>query len=336
VTRVLAVNAVSHAGGAEVALLRLLRRVDWAVTFTTPGPGPLADTARADGHRVEHVALGGLGRHEGLRAVAAWRRIRRLARGHDAVYLNGTVAARMLPALRRRRTILHVHDIVDLAPRFWRRADVVLAASGAVARNLPGLGAHVVYCPIELDVVPAPEPPWSPGPGPVVGFVGRLERRKGPDLLVSAAPAIRAGAPGARIVIVGDDPYGSDPEYARIVAGAEEVEHVPWTAHAASVMHHFDVLVAPSRQEPFGTVLAEAMAAGTPVVATQVGGLGEVVQDGVTGALVTPEDPDALARGVLAVLARRDELGAAARLSARRFDADAYAVRVAALVEDRR
>ena len=51
-------------------------------------------------------------------------------------------------------------------------------------------------------------------------------------------------------------------------------------------MRHLDVLVLPSRQEPFGTVLAEAMMAGTPVVATRVGGLAEVVHDGVTGRLV--------------------------------------------------
>ena len=62
-------------------------------------------------------------------------------------------------------------------------------------------------------------------------------------------------------------------------------------------MRHLDVLVLPSHQEPFGTVLAEAMAVGTPVVATRVGGLAEVVQDGVTGRLVAPGDPAALAAG---------------------------------------
>ena len=60
-------------------------------------------------------------------------------------------------------------------------------------------------------------------------------------------------------------------------------------------MRHLDVLVLPSYEEPFGTVLAEAMAVGTPVVATHVDGLPEVVQDGVTGRLVAPGDPGALA-----------------------------------------
>ncbi|MBW3652753.1 MAG: glycosyltransferase family 4 protein [Actinobacteria bacterium] len=226
-------------------------------------------------------------------------------------------------------------------PRFWSLADAVLADSGAVADRLPGLDAHVVHCPVELDLAAtaADPPPWGPGShaggapaGPVVGFVGRIEPRKGPLDLVRAAPAIRAGAPGARIVLVGDDPYDSAPDYARRVRASADVEHIPWVPDAAAVMRHLDVLVAPSRQEPFGTVLAEAMAAGTPVVATRVGGLAEVVADGVTGRLVAPGRPDELAAAVLEVLARREPMGAAAREHARRFGADAYADRVEAIL----
>jgi D-inositol-3-phosphate glycosyltransferase len=101
---------------------------------------------------------------------------------------------------------------------------------------------------------------------------------------------------------------------------------------AAGLMRRFDVLVAPSHQEPFGTVLAEAMAVGTPVVATRVGGMAEVVQDGVTGRLVEPGDPVALAEAVREVLSRRDEMGAAALAHAHQFGADAYADRVEALI----
>src|SRR5205814_3307816 len=119
---------------------------------------------------------------------------------------------------------------------------------------------------------------------------------------------------------------------ARAVSGAPDVEHVGWVDNAPGLMRHFDVLVLPSRDEPFGTVLAEAMAVGTPVVATRVGGLAEVVEDGVTGALVAPDDPEALAAAVREVLARRTEMGAAAQVHARQFGADAYADRVEALI----
>jgi glycosyltransferase involved in cell wall biosynthesis len=116
------------------------------------------------------------------------------------------------------------------------------------------------------------------------------------------------------------------------VAASRDAEHYGWIDDAAGLMAHLDVLVLPSYAEPFGTVLAEAMAAGTPVVATAVGGLGEVVTDGHDGALVPPGRPDALAAGVLRVLADRERLGTAAAVSARRFDADAYARRVESLV----
>ena len=97
-------------------------------------------------------------------------------------------------------------------------------------------------------------------------------------------------------------------------------------------MRHLDVLVLPSHEEPFGTVLAEAMAVGTPVVATRVDGLAEVVDDGVTGRLVAPGDPAQLAAAVLDVLRDRERMGAAAREQARRFDASRYAERVERLL----
>jgi glycosyltransferase involved in cell wall biosynthesis len=330
--RILAVCAVAQPGGAEIGLLRLAPRLTargHELTLATPGPGPMDDA----GVPIVRIDSGGMEAGGGARAVRSWPRVRRLARDADLVYLNGTVSGRLLPGLAGRRTVLHVHDIVDRVPRFWSLANAILADSQAVADRLTGLRADVVYCPVELDVPEQPAPwPVNGSDGPVIGFVGRLEPRKGPLDLVRAAPAIRAGAPGARIVLVGDDPYDSAPEYVAAVRAAEGVEHVPWVADGAAVMRHLDVLVAPSRQEPFGTVLAEAMAAGTPVVATRVGGLAEVVADGETGRLVAPGRPDEIAAAVLDVLARRAQMSAAARASAQRFGADAYADRVEAIL----
>ena len=329
--KLLAVNAVDHPGGAEVGLLRLasrLRERDWEVTLTSPREGPLSEA----GYPWLRLDVGGLGAGEGARAVASWPRALRLAQRFDVVYLNSTVCGRLLPALRGVRSVLHVHDIVDRVPRHWAQADVVLADSQAVADRLDGLDAHVVYCPVELDP-PTVDAPWGhANGGAVVGFVGRIEPRKGVLDLIAAAPAIRAASPGAEVVIVGDDPWDAFPDYLAQVRAARDVVHVPWHDNAAGLMRHFDVLVAPSHQEPFGTVISEAMAVGTPVVATRVGGLAEVVDDGVTGLLVEPGEPGALAAAVLDVLERRDAMSAAARQAAQRFGADAYAERVDALI----
>jgi glycosyltransferase involved in cell wall biosynthesis len=330
--RLLAVNAVDRPGGAEVGLLRLavrLRERGWDVTLTSPGEGPLSEA----GYPWLRLDVGGLGHGEGARAVASWPRALRLAKRFDVVYLNSTVCGRLLPALRGTRSVLHVHDIVDRVPRHWASADVVLADSQAVADRLEGLDARVVYCPIELDPPPA-DPPWpAPEAGqPVIGYVGRIDPRKGVLDLIAALPAIRAQVPEARLVIVGDDPWGAFPDYLAEVRASPDAVHVAWHDNAPGLMRHLDVLVAPSYQEPFGTVLGEAMAVGTPVVATRVGGLTEVVDDGVTGLLVDPGDPVGLAGAVVEVLRRRNGMSAAARQSARRFGADAYADRVEALI----
>lgn len=329
----LAVNPVDEPGGAEVALLRLFERLaprGWDLGLTTPsGDGPLTTLP------YEHAKLdvGGLGAREGARAVASFPRALLLGARWDVVYLNSTVSGRLLPALRTARTVLHVHDIVERVPRHWAQASLVLAASQAVADCLDGLDVRVVHCPIPLDPPRAPRP-WAEGDGPVVGFVGRIEPRKGVMDLVAAAPLIRDRVPGARIVVAGGDPYDADAAYLAAVRASGEVEHFGWTENAPGLMRHLDVLVAPSRQDPFGTVLCEAMAVGTPVVATRVGGLPEVVDHGVTGLLVPPQDPAALADAVAHVLARREAMGAAGREAARRYDAAGYADRLDALLRD--
>jgi glycosyltransferase involved in cell wall biosynthesis len=332
----LAITPVDEPGGAEIHLLRLLaglRPRGWEITLTTPGAGSLKDAAVDAGYEWRSLALGGLARGAGARALLSFEPVRRLARAATVVYLNGTVCGRLLPALPsgRARRVLHIHDLVTRIPRFWRRADVVLADSGAVAARVPDLGPEVVYGPVDPDP-PAVDAPWTAGDGPVIGFVGRIEPRKGPLDLVRAAPAIRRRAPDARIVIVGDDPYGSDPAYTRTVTSSPEIEHYPWSGNAPGLMRHLDVLVLPSYEEPFGTVLAEAMAVGTPVVATNVDGLPEVVEDGVCGRLVPPGERGPLADAVLDVLANRPRMAAAARERARRFYIDGYVDRVERLI----
>lgn len=326
-TNLLAVAPAGDLGGAELGLMRLLGRLrgrGWSVTVTSPGTGPLREAAVRAGVAWEPLSVNGVG--------PGGPRARRLARAADVVYLNGAACGRLLRGLRAPRRILHITGMPERPARAWARADVLLVDSEAAAERLGELRerALVVGAPIEPDPPPV-RPPWPPVPGrPVVGYVGRIEPRKGVDDLVRAAPALAVA--GARVVVVGDDPYGETPQYLQALKSTGAVEHYGWVDGAAGLLGALDVLVYPARDEAFGTVAAEAINAGTPVVAANSGGLAEVVEDGVTGRLVPPEDPAALATAVLEVLQHREAMGAAGRERAQRWHADRYAAHVARLI----
>lgn len=336
-------------GGAESALLRIaphLGERGIRLQLTVPAWGGVAKAAEAAGQPVHELAVGGLRRGAFVRAVAALPRARRLERTlkPDLVYFNGTVAQRLAPAFRRSRLVPHVHDLLEAAPRpwrsegFWRRAPIVLCDSKAVAERAARFGApperlRVVYCPVEA--APAAEPPaWASGQGPVVGYVGRIEPRKGVLDLLEAAPAVLERIPAARFVIVGEDEYGASPSYLRQVQEAaarlgDSVLLLGRVEPANGLMASFDLLAVPSHVEPFGTVAAEALAAGTPAVVTDSGGMTEYVEDGRNGAVVPPGRPEALARAILDVLPHAAEMEARARAAAEGFRVEKVADAVA-------
>jgi glycosyltransferase involved in cell wall biosynthesis len=215
---------------------------------------------------------------------------------------------------------------------------VVLCASDAVASSAAAAGApaerlRIVYCPVD-EVERAPRPEWVDG-RPVVGYVGRIEPRKGTLDLVRAARALSERVPELRFVLVGDDDFAASRDYSAQVreeaaALGDRVVLAGRIDEARTLMPWFDVLCVPSRREPFGTVAAEALAAGTPVVATRSGGMAEYVVPGRNGALVAPGEPDALADALESVLERAASMSAAALEDAGRFSSD----RVADLVAD--
>ncbi len=137
----------------------------------------------------------------------------------------------------------------------------------------------------------------------VVGTVGGLRRVKGTDLLLRAFARLRAGSPQARLLIVGDGP-----EWERLHALAEALgirEVTTFTGTLAGVadpLAAMTVFVLPSHWEGFGLAVVEAMAAGRPVVVTQVGSLPEVVGEGKCGLLVPPNDPEAMAAAIAQLL----------------------------------
>ncbi len=169
------------------------------------------------------------------------------------------------------------------------------------------------------------------GDEPVIGCVGRGTAEKGHVYLLRALACL----PRARIpttLFIGIPPAGSPADCAPHVREIhrelarlrlqKKVRLLGFRTDVPRLLSALDLLVAPSLQESFGRVAAEAMAASRPVVATRVGGLVEVVEEGETGLLTPPADPAALAGAIAALLAtpaRRERMGEKGRRRAERY-----------------
>jgi Glycosyltransferase len=120
---------------------------------------------------------------------------------------------------------------------------------------------------------------------PVVGTIGRLEPRKGHDILIQAMPSIVQQFPQTILLIAGHDPWGYRQVLERMVAQLGMNDHVHFLGFqddVLSFMHAIDVFAFASRSEGFGQVVIEAMAAGKPVVVSRIAPLTEIVVDGKT------------------------------------------------------
>lgn len=220
---------------------------------------------------------------------------------------------------RLRRLVSRVVDA--LATQAVRRADATRAVSSFTerlveeARGAPATATFTAYSDLEAFTAH----PVQPLPArPTALFVGALERYKNVEGLAAAWRRIAPGLPDARLVVVGS---GSQLD---VVQGLQRdfpgrVTHHPWLdpPDVARALDDATLLVLPSWPEGLGRVVIEAFARGRGVVATDGGGIPDLVADGVEGFLVPPFDPDALAERIEAIL--RDgrlaaRLGAAAHV----------------------
>jgi glycosyltransferase involved in cell wall biosynthesis len=139
---------------------------------------------------------------------------------------------------------------------------------------------------------------------PMVGFVGRLTAVKNPGLFVEAALRVLESQPRAHFVLVGDGELRTEVwEQIGRLGLAERVHLAGWQRDMLAVYAALDVLALTSLNEGTPVSAIEALACGVPVVATRVGGVPDVVQDGWSGILVPPDDVNALAAAVGALLA---------------------------------
>lgn len=324
-------------GGTEYHLLYLLQAVRWDVKPAVLGPpGPLGPTLEAAGAQVRYledpsgnwwgslrsyrqvlrdVLLperrglrdGSLGRraivHIHGAAELAWLAARPARRAGAALLFTGhgyagngarwsyRVGARLLRSVRVPLVAVSEFEASQWVQSGFPRQQVTVVHSG-VPEPSRDLSARREATLLDLGIT-------LPEGSIVVGVAARLEPSKGVHLLLEAFGSIAARHPSLRCVIIGE---GS--QRARLEKQARErqlqgrVFFTGRVAGAATYLAGFDVFCMPTLAEALGLSIIEAMAAGCAVVATSVGGIPEVVRDGVDGLLVPPGDPEALARAL--------------------------------------
>jgi glycosyltransferase involved in cell wall biosynthesis len=213
---------------------------------------------------------------------------------------HGPQASNMLPSSPEVRTRLGTERLERA-----RSATGIFAMSRWYADFLVSEGVdadRIVVTPAGMNNPPTAVRDPAKEPTGRVLFVGRDFHRKGADLVVDAVRLLRDGGVDARLTVVGPEHWpqpGAIPEFVdfRGPLGAADV---------AAIYARHDIFAMPSRVEGFGIVFAEALAAGLPCVARRAFAMPELVEDGVTGALIDDDDPEALAAAIGCVLADRD------------------------------
>jgi glycosyltransferase involved in cell wall biosynthesis len=332
-TPVLLVSPSAPAGGAERAfasLARTLPTTGFLPTAVLLQRGPLEDWLHQAGcethvlpsHRTRNLArtaitvrtLRRLTRSTGARAVVS-----NMAKGH----CYGGIAARAagVPAVFWQQGIPRPSLIERVAGAIPARAIACCSHAAARAQQAltPGRPIHKIHLGVRL-----PDRGSVQGSGatikrslgwegnPTVGIVGRLQPWKGQEIFLRAAARIVEARADIRFMVVGGAILGWEGSYPddlrRLAADLGIADRVHFAGHQADVHPWYDaldVVVHASFEEPFGLVLVEAMALGKPLVATNLGGPLEIVEDGTSGLLVPPGDPERLAEAVERILADR-------------------------------
>lgn len=360
--RVLFVTASPDKGGAEAVALQLLRGLDRSrvtpLAVACCG-GDFARELRDTG--VEILAPGTFRRlRDAGRVLMVSRRLSAAIRAAriDLVHSHGT-RAHIVGGLAAWRAgvpaIHHVHDLfveTRSADALLQRLALLVPAAAIVANShsararllaagSPWNRTRVVHNGVSLE----PTPPIGPTSHPTIVWCGRLQRWKGAHVFLDAARQIKDANPNASFWIVGGTLFDNEPAYAaELKTQAEQLglaSAVTFTGQVPDARPYIaaaDIVVHSSiRPEPFGLVIAEALAEGKPVVAFDEGGPAEMIESGRSGKLVAPGSTDALASGVIELLERPDlraRIAEGARQRARHFAVDAMLRRIQFVYDD--
>lgn len=326
--RVVEVLATGTNGGAQEHVFNLVSRIDrdrYDVSVVSLSPGSSV-------RKLQRAGIGVVVFDEPDDAVAVGILTAHLLNTcpdvvHNHMYraeVVGTKAALALERLGMRRpyvvSTVHSSRVRSLADREELRRltphmDRLVAVSKAIVAKIAeergdAAPVELIYNGVDLSRYDHQEPCCTlreeyglPPDAKLVGVVARLEPEKGHPTLLAAWPEVVRRCPQAYLLVVGE---GSQRD--ALEARASELgiaDHVVFTGRrddVPAVTAALDVAVLPSYREAQGLVILEAMALGRPVVASNVGGIPEVIDDGVSGLLVPPGDPAALAAAIVRLL----------------------------------
>ncbi|MEX1173125.1 MAG: glycosyltransferase, partial [Chloroflexota bacterium] len=326
--RVVQVLATGTNGGAQEHLYSLVTRMDrerYDVSIVSLSPGSAVRKLERAGFNVlvidepdDAIAVGALAAHlSEIRPDVI----------HNHMYRAETVGTRAAMALaevgqRRPYVVSTVHSsrirseddrrhLRDLTPHM----DQLIAVSQAIQHKLVDeervqAPVRLIYNGVDLSRYDHQEPcctlpdEYGMEPGAeLVGVVARLEPEKGHATLLEAWPAVLRGVPSAYLLFVGEGSrHEALAEQARSLRIAHRVIFTGRRDDVPAVTAALDVAVLPSYREAQGLSILEAMALSRPVVASNVGGIPEMITDGVTGLLVPPHDAEALAAAITRLL----------------------------------
>jgi glycosyltransferase involved in cell wall biosynthesis len=320
----------------------------WTADVVLPGPGQLASVLAEHDISVAVEQLPAALARSNLRtsplaatrAIVAlptywWRLARRLARTPGVVHVQdhrGLILAGPAVVLARRPLVWHVHAIQRA--RVMNTigavvADRVAVPSLAALVQMPSLGRRGGASAIRNAVEPGRVATMRrPTEVPLVLSLGRLHPDKAYGDLIEAAHRARRHVSGLRVVIAGGTQAGSEAYAGELTARVatldldECVSLAGYVSQPTALFEQASVYVQCSRTEVLPVAVLEAMASGVPVISTAVGAIADVIVDGVTGVLVPPGDPVALARALKQLLLDRphaEALGTAGAARVRAF-----------------